>query len=353
MKGNFCMNNNPFTLTYGIAPNNSIVSRYESIEHIVDSFNNESNMYSYIITGIRGSGKTVLLKSIEKELSNSSNWIILDINPQTRILHSLANKLYNSLSAKKVLGKISFSINLGIVTLTRESGDSTNDPEIIIEYFISVLKNLDIKLLISIDEVNNTQDFKEFINFYQIMLGKNLPMYLLMTGLQENINGLINDKAMTFLTRAPKIELEPLSLANIATNYANIFDISYSDAAKLAKLTKGYAFAYQVLGYLLFENDKKEADTEIIQKYENYLWNYGYNKFWQDLTHVEKQFLICLALSDGNKENIIKVGFPETNYSQYRHRLLLKGLISMPSQGLLEFVLPRFKEYVLLMKEFE
>lgn len=345
------MNNNPFTLMYGISTP-SIVSRQESIDSIINSFTNQNNMYTYLITGIRGTGKTVLLKTIEEDLSQRKDWLTININPQGSILTSLANKLYDLALLKKIIGKITLSVNLGVITLTRESGEMINDPEIIIEHFLKLFKAENIKILISIDEVNDTSEFREFINFYQILVGK-YSIYLLMTALQENVNLLINDKAMTFLSRTPKIELEPLSLSNIALAYSKIFMIDTSLAAQMSKLTKGYAFAYQVLGYLFYESDNKQLSDKLISEYEQYLWKNGYNKFWKDLTNIERKFLIAMVNTDGEKNSIIQCGFSSANYSQYRRRLLEKGLVYMPEHGKLDFVLPRFKEYVSFMKEFE
>ena len=346
------MNNNPFTLMYGIA-SQSIVTREDSLNKIINSFTLQNNMQTYLITGLRGTGKTVLLRTVEEQLSNKKDWVVLNVNPQGEILNSIASKLYDLGLVRKIIGKISLSINLGIITLTRESGDKTNDPEIIIEYILEKFRLTGLKVLISIDEVNKTNEFRKFINFYQVLIAKQFPIYLLMTALQENINSLINDKAMTFLSRAPKIVLEPLSLPSIALNYAEIFQIDNKKAAEMAKLTNGYAFAYQVLGYLLYESKKQNIDEELITSFDRYLWANGYNKFWSDLTNIERKFLIALAMGSGDKESIIQNGFMETNYSQYRRRLLEKGLIYTPKQGSLNFVLPRFKEYVLLMKEFE
>lgn len=54
-------NKNPFTLMYGVS-SSSIISRNDNIGRILNSFMNEEAMYMYLISGIRGSGKTVLLK---------------------------------------------------------------------------------------------------------------------------------------------------------------------------------------------------------------------------------------------------------------------------------------------------
>ena len=68
-----------------------------------------------------------------------------------------------------------------------------------------------------------------------------------MTGLYENINSLQNEKSLTFLYRAAKIELKPLNLRTIAENYHSKLSVDEETALKMARLTKGYSFAFQVL----------------------------------------------------------------------------------------------------------
>ena len=59
---------NPFNTTYGMIPS-SLVGRNEAYSEIMNAFLNEDAIAkTYIITGIRGSGKTVLLRSIAKEI---------------------------------------------------------------------------------------------------------------------------------------------------------------------------------------------------------------------------------------------------------------------------------------------
>lgn len=53
-----------------------------------------------------------------------------------------------------------------------------------------------------------------------------------MTGLFENIYDLQNDKALTFLYRAPKIMLEPLSFTAVRKHYMDIFELDQREADK-------------------------------------------------------------------------------------------------------------------------
>lgn len=103
-----------------------------------------------------------------------------------------------------------------------------------------------------------------------------------MTGLYENIYNLQNDKVLTFLYRAPKLILEPLNYTAIRKQYMDIFSLDIDAAGELASLTKGYPFAFQVLGYLYWENRDKKTLEQICRNMTNiwmnmYTVKYGRN----------------------------------------------------------------------------
>lgn len=100
---------------------------------------------------------------------------------------------------------------------------------------------------------------RAFAAAFQIFLRQDLPVYLLMTGLFENISALQNEKSLTFLYRAPKIHLGPLNIGTIAEDYRAVLGLSGQESMDLARLTKGYSFAFQVLGYFTWEN---KGDTQ-------------------------------------------------------------------------------------------
>jgi len=85
----------------------------------------------YLITGIRGTGKTVLLKNVYELLSKESNWITIDINPQVDIMTSIVNNLYNVSKTKKFLDGLNISINVPYLTITKEQKEEYIDPEIL------------------------------------------------------------------------------------------------------------------------------------------------------------------------------------------------------------------------------
>ena len=121
------------------------------------------------------------------------------------------------------------------------------EKEDILRNILEKLKNKGKKVLFIIDEIINNSYVKVFASNFQIYITQNYPVYLVMAGLFDNINNLQNEKSLTFLYRAPKIFLEPLSIPAITTSYRSVFNISPSEAVEMAKLTKGYPFAFQIL----------------------------------------------------------------------------------------------------------
>ena len=346
--------NNPFSLMYGRAPY-SLIARPEQYGEILNTFNNQyPSTFAYLITGIRGSGKTVMLRSIYNELSNSSDWITLDINSQSNIIKDLSEKLLIEGRKFNLFLNWSICLNAKIFSLQVSNQEIITNPEIIFERLLKKANENNKKVLITIDEVTSSNEIKKFANFYQSMIGKNYNLFLLMTGLKNNINSLISSNTSSFLSRTPKINLSPLNEISIAKEYEKLLNIDFSLAVSLSKLTKGYAFAYQVLGYLFFESDEKEINNKLLNDYDKYLESNGYDIIWKDLTNKEQE--ICFAITNSkNKETkeIMELSnMKESNFQNYRNKLIEKEIILPTGYGKIDFTLPRFCEFVKLMKYF-
>ena len=91
------------------------------------------------------------------------------------------------------------------------------------------------RVLVTIDEAVCNDTMKEFVSLFQIYMRQDLPVFLLMTGLYENIYELQNEKTLTFLYRAPKIELRPLNIGMIAEKYKSIFELTDEELQRWLK----------------------------------------------------------------------------------------------------------------------
>lgn len=154
------------------------------------------------------------------------------------------------------------------------------------------------------------------------------------------------DRSVTFLYRAPKVYLEALNLFRIADSYETILNLSHEEAVLLSKLTKGYPFAYQVMGFFSFESkgDYKKAMPDSRQ----YLDEYVYDKLWSELSDKESKILSLMALHGIKDVNSIKenLAMKPNEFSVYRDRLIKKGLVEGSRRGFVEFALPFFDDYV-------
>ena len=340
--------NNPFTLSFGKKPL-QYISRIAQTNEVIQNFEAEIPPNQiYMITGVRGSGKTVMMTCIAAEMKKRENWIVVELNPMRDLLKSLAAKLYSipQMHERFLKAKLDFSaFGLGV---SIEEAPPITDIEDVLMHMLEQIKKAGKHLLITIDEVVNEEEIRIFASSFQIFIREDYPIYLLMTGLYENIYELQNNKALTFLYRAPKLILEPLNYTAIRKSYMDIFSIEAAQAEKMTVLTKGYPFAFQVLGYLYWENRKLHSIEEILPEYDQYLDEYVYSKIWSELSELDKKILLEMAVSGEDRVKNIRenLQMDSGKFAVYRERLKRKGVVDTREYGKMYMALPRFEEYV-------
>lgn len=344
--------NNPFTLSFGKKPL-QYISRLSQTQQILETFQAPvpSNQI-FMITGVRGSGKTVMMTNIAHELKADDSWIVIELNPTRDLLQSLAAKIYSlpEMHARFLNARLDFSaFGLGVSV---ENSAPATDIENVLELMLDQIKESGKRLLITIDEVTCSEYIRIFVSSFQIFLRQEQPIFLLMTGLYENLYDLQNDKSLTFLYRAPKLLLEPLNYTAVRNHYMKIFNIDTESASKMTSLTKGYPFAFQVLGYLYWENRSTKNIDEILPEYDQYLEEYVYSKIWSELSEQDQRILLSISPDDGLKVKELRTRLQMSSelFSVYRDRLRRKGVIDTHEYGKVSFSLPRFSNFVEMRK---
>ena len=112
-------------------------------------------------------------------------------------------------------------------------------------------------------------------------------------------------------------------------------------------LTKGYPFAFQVLGYLTWNH---HGDYNAVRgEYEQYLSEFVYDKIWSELSQKDRMVARGIADVEGGKiKDIREYLHMETNeFNPYRKRLIKKGILSGETRGYVYFTLPLFEKYVM------
>lgn len=340
--------NNPFTLSFGKKPT-QFISRITQTNEIMENFQADvpSNQI-YMLTGVRGSGKTVLMTTIANMLREDEGWIVLELNPERDMLQSLAAKLYRIPQMHPLFLKSKLDVSALGIGVSIEDAVPVMDIENALDLMLDELHKANKRLLITVDEVINSVSIKVFASAFQIFLRRDYPVFLLMTGLYENIYDLQNDKALTFLYRAPKLPLEPLNFTAMKKRYMDIFSLDGKQAEQMALLTKGYPFAFQVLGYLYWENRDQKSLEDILPEYDQYLEEYVYSKIWSEMSELDKKIAFEMAVSGETRVKNIRerLKMKSGQFCVYRDRMKRKGVVNCEQYGHLTLALPRFDEFV-------
>ena len=340
------MKRNPFNLIFGKEPQQSIPRVSESAE-ILESFRAEPpEQQIYMITGVRGCGKTVFMTELAAELKKE-DWIVVELNSSQDLMTDLAASLGSENQLARIFQKASINLSLFGIGLEVKGSVPISNIQVALTKMLESLKKHGRKVLVCIDEVTATASMKTFAGAFQIFLRQDLPIYLLMTGLYDNINNLQNEQNLTFLYRAPKIELKPLNLAIIADNYRRNFNLDHEVSEQMARLTKGYSFAFQVLGHFTWKYDGDYQKA--LPEYRLYLEEYVYDKVWSEMSAGDRRLVLGVSRSTDGKAKSIKelCSMTDSEYSVYRDRLLKRGVLTGNGHGYVQFTLPLFEKYAL------
>ena len=343
---------NPFTTTFSKVPKATYIIT-EQEKEVLENFNYKEPTESvYKITGVRGSGKTVLLAKIQSEIENNeNNWIVSRLSPARDLLQQFAASLMKvkKLKIKSKVKNVNVSISVletgGGIGAGRDENEQISDIGIEIETMLQAAKKNNMKIFISIDEVSKTREMIVFASEFSKWLMADYPVYLVCTGLYENIEQLSNVKNLTFFRRAATIKTTPLNPVGIIEMYKSRLHVDRDTARRFAGMTKGYAYAFQKLGALYFESEGK-AEEDIVSDLKIDLFTYSYEKIWEELSNEDRELALLLADGKEHKRSdlINKMRNPK-NYSVYRTRLIQRGIITA-REGHITLALPYFGDYL-------
>lgn len=338
--------NNPFCLSFGKEPDR-YVERTEAYSQITETFDSISPSNNcYLIMGVMGIGKTVLLSTILNDYREKNDWVVVSLNAGRNLLEMFAAGLYEDARLQKNFIEASLNLSRFGIGLDIKKNPPISDIQIAIEKMVRIVNDKGIRILITIDDVTKNKDVISFACAFQDLLSKRMPVYLLMTGLYENIYNLQRDKRCSFLLRAEKVNVGPLNLIGMTNQYMQTFQCNKNEALKMATFTKGYSYAFQALGYIMW--DKDCSLEEAIPAFDEKMASYCYEKVWDDLSEKEKEIITLLALNGEMRtgEVAAKIGVTDKTFSVQRDRLIKKGIIDGSVYGIVRIALPRFEEFV-------
>lgn len=276
------------------------------------------------------------------------NWLVIKISPLDDILEALYSDLQNSRYFNPDNYEASYGLSLFGASVTVNHQRPELNLVDAIDKTLAAFQKQGIKVLVAIDEATNTPQMQRFASAFQLFISNNRPLYFLATGLYYEIMSLQDVKNLTFLYWSPKIVLAPLNQMAVANAYSSIFKLDQDQSIKMAKLTRGYPFAFQTLGYVCWEQGTCEIGGDTLQEYDQLLADASYAKLWSELSELDQRVLSVIAENEGGKvkEFRERLQMNPNLFNQYRRRLKNQGLIDARQYGTISFALPRFAEFV-------
>ncbi len=343
---------------------------------------------SFLLVGLRGVGKTVLLRQVEKlakEMDYKSIFIESTENKSLsaalifsirEILYSLDFKERISMEVKRgfrVLRSFANGIKLkhGDIELSlldvdpetgiADSGDLEHDLPSLFEVVAEAAASRQTAVAIIIDELQylSEKELSAVIMAIHRVSQKGLPLILVGAGLPQ-LPG-IAGKSKSYAERLfdfPEIgALSELDSTNALQEPAKEQGVIFTDKAiaKIIEQTKGYPYFIQEWGYQSWNVSKMSpideeavemATRESIKRLDDNFFRVRFDR----LTPSEKKYLRALAeLSAENRRsgNVAeKLGVALNNASPARSSLIKKGMIYSKAYGDTDFTVPLFDQFM-------
>lgn len=349
----------PFTFTPGMAGEAYIDMHYA--DEIVQNFKNEkSEKYVYKILGLRGSGKSVVYSKVINVFRDAGDWLVYTLstgcNPINTLIGMISNESFVSKYEKSVSMKTEGGLE-GNIALLKGSGSAAAEiplspnanfysAEATLKDMLKIATDKGYRILVGIDDISKTKEMIEFLSLMgEMILDRNINIYLICTGLSKNIEDFAAQPHLSFFVRGDKIETKSLSLPQITYKYKELLDISTEKAHELAVFTRGYAYAYQVLGELLYKNTSKSIDS-VLDEFDSIIAD-QYEIIWGSLTKAEKELAKIIAFARiGNADEIKCQLSNPSSYAVLRSRLIKKHIVIVQNRVNMLIDLPRIKEYL-------
>jgi len=355
---------NPFTPVFGNEPP-ILAGRSDFINSVKSGLENapgDPNRIT-IFTGPRGSGKTVLLNAIATT-ADEIGWISVHTAASKQMLDQIAEQIErqaNHILEKKAGSKLTGVHFYGIGIQREVSDEKKLTWRAEMDKALDTLAKHDIGLLFTIDEISAAYpEMIEFISTFQFFVREKRNVALLMAGLPGNVIQMFQNPSISFLRRAFRRTLNPISLPEVRATIKKTVEISGRDIEKealhiAAENTNGLPFLIQLIGFHAFNqsNRKTISKDDVLsgisdakQDMESMILDATIN----DISDKDLQFLLAM-LADSEESRISdiasRMNVSSSYAGHYKIRLVNQGIITEFGRGKVVFSMPMLKELLI------
>ena len=343
---------------------------------------------AWVITGLRGVGKTVLLNELMKQVSGQG-WIVtkVEVTPATPLPAALSTALVRAMRTatgrhpvsrlQRLLGvfkafslkvdptgSVSLGVEVAAVTGVADSGRFSEDLAMLFEVMGDTSRDLGIGTLILIDELQEASASElTAVNTAVHQLGQAdvpLPVFFVGAGLPSLPAQLA--EATNYAERLYDYRtiglLEPTAAAAALTTPTQQHGVGWEPAALEAALeiARGYPYFLQAVGKHVWDaavrspvsvDDVEVGGTLARREVDDGL----YRSRWERATPAQRQLMRILAeIGRGEVVAIAdladQMGKRVSDLSVSRRDLIRKGLLFAPERGMLAFTVPGMHTFI-------
>lgn len=356
---------NPFTPTFGRIPA-FMTGRLDVIDEMSQAFEDGpgSPNLSTIFTGARGTGKTALLLYLS-QMAQSRGWISVNVSAVPGMLDDIIERTRDAaehLIASEPSGRLR---GLSVGSFFGVEWD--NSPMVEGNWrtkmtrMLEVLNEQGVGLVITVDEV--TPDLDEMIHLatvYQHFVGEERRVALLLAGLPGRVSSLLRDQSVSFLRRANRYNLGAISENEIADGIRATVEeggrtIGPDALDVAARASKGFPYLMQLVGFQSWGRNPGSAEISLEDAEKgSELAMRNFNERVLDATYYDMspndlRFLQAMLLDEGESrlaDIAARLGETSSYASNYKRRLVERGVIGERGSAYLAFELPGFRDYI-------
>lgn len=358
---------NPFRPTFGTPPH-TLAGRSEVLRRIAGVFTPRVGDpdATMVITGHRGTGKTVLLNRAV-QMAHAQKWAAVSISAADGpVARALIEAVTASTTTNRRRGtRLTGAQALGF-GLSWSPPAHTDNPSL--RYILTDLTEQTAKsgtgLLIALDEMQHLKVDKarEFASALQhVIRNEGRPAVFIGAGLTVIEGTILADAGMTFFGRCARAPIGLLSddyarqaICQPLEDSGSSIDEEALDA--VINAAHGYPFMLQQVGYHMWETvsnlssgitlDTAQAGIALAQ---DAMENQVLRPDWARLGAIERQALTAMSRDAGPTQTASlrsRLDMSSSKWGVYRKRLLDAGVIVAPQRGQIDFAHEPMREFV-------
>lgn len=319
-----------------------------------------------LISGSRGSGKTVLLNEFEA-VARQSGWLVVSATARSNTIDELVATTLPALlqehdpeqRERDVLAARVWHLQVE----TQVEHRYVPAPTLLtrLERLLAVLAPHETGVLLTMDEVQAAAPgtLTALSDAVARLVRDERQIAFTFAGLPQGIDHLLDEPGTTFLRRARRQSLgfvsphDTAAVIRLTVESADAF--IGDDALELAvEIARGYPYLVQLIGYEAWNRAPGEAlrTQDVAASRDAVIETIGSQVIHptiRDLSTRQREYIDAMAVDDGpssTAEIATRMGIPARDQTQYRQRLLNAEVIAPAGHGRVDFILPYTREYL-------